>query len=183
MKLKTTFLKATLMLGLFITVCDLFPNQAKAQEVNLSHLGAYGKTSTFCGEQPIKQNDPTIPWIGCFILTPGKKATGTFQSHKVETSVDSQGNEIFIVDGSLVKEDRHTATWTNLPYVSEGGEAGYSFSTEATDRNSYHPSRITIFSRNPDKSILFMVSECLPPAYNVCVSTQENWDYEKSRGH
>jgi len=81
----------------------------------------------------------------------------------------------------LVKEDRHTATWTNLPYVSEGGVAGYLFSKEAEDRNSPHPSHIEIYSRNPDKSILFMVVECLPPNSRLCVTTQKNWDFEKSR--
>jgi hypothetical protein len=94
-----------------------------------------------------------------------------------------EGREVFEVDGTRIVDTHDTATWTNLPYVSAGGVAGYSFCQEPTARGSGCPSNITIFSKDRGKGILFLVSRCLPPSYHVCVTTQENWDYEISRRH
>jgi hypothetical protein len=157
------------------------PAQARAQDPAQSNLGVYGKTSAYCGPQAIPRNSPTIPEIGCFHLSPGHRATGTFSTHRVEVSVDSAGKEAFKVDGALVMEARDTASGTKLPYVGVGGVAGYRFCEGPTDRDTGCPADITIFSRNSDKTVLFMVSECLPPEYHLCVSTQENWNYAKSQ--
>jgi hypothetical protein len=157
--------------------------KAQAQESAESPLGVYGKTSTYCGAEAIPQNPTTIPQIGCFYLSAGRGATGTFATHRVELSVNGEGKEVFKVDGTYITDNHETATWTNLPYVSVGGVAGYSICKEPTDRNSACPSRISIFSRNPDKTVLFMVTECLPPGYHLCVTTESNWEYEKSRQH
>jgi hypothetical protein len=157
--------------------------RTQAQEPGESHLGAYGKTSTYCGVKAVPRNQPTIPQVGCFYLSAGHRATGTLATHFIEISVDDAGTEIFKVDGQRITETHDTATWTNLPYVTVGGVAGYSICERPTDRNSGCPSSITIFSRDPDKAVLFLVSECLPPQYRLCVTTQANWDYEKSRLH
>jgi len=168
----------SLLLG---TTGVLLLAQARAQDPAQSNLGVYGKTSTYCGPQAIPRNSPTIPEIGCFYLSPGHRATGTLSTHRVEVSVDSAGKEAFKVDGALVMEARDTASGTKLPYVGVGGVAGYRFCEGPTDRNTGCPADITIFSRNSDKTVLFMVSECLPPEYHLCVSTQENWNYAKSQ--
>lgn len=103
--------------------------------------------------------------------------------HRVEVSLDNAGNEAFKVDGALITDTGNTASGTNLAYVGAGGVAGYRFCEGPTDRNNGCPASITIYSRAADKSVLFMVSQCMGPKYRVCVLTQENWDYEKSRQH
>jgi hypothetical protein len=161
----------------------LFLARTHAQQPTESHFGAYGKTSTYCGVEVVPRNQPTIPQVGCFYLSPGHRATGTVATHLVELSVDGAGMEAFKVDGQRITDTLDTATRTNLPYVKAGGVAGYSICEGPTDKNSGCPSSITIFSRDPDRAVLFMVSQCLPPEYRVCVTTQANWDYEKSRRH
>ncbi len=159
----------------------LFLSQASADETLPPNLGVYGKLSSYCGTKEIGRNIQTIPEIGCFYISVGHVAVGTVASHRVELSVDHTGNEIFKVDGALVVETHDTASGTQLPYVGVGGVAGYRFCEGPTDRNTFCPVSITVFSRNSDKTILFMVSECLPPDYHACVTTKENWDYERSR--
>lgn len=155
----------------------------KAQGPADSPLGVYSKTSTYCGKEAIPQNPLTIPQVGCFHLSSRHTASGTFSTHRVEVSVDDTGNEVFKVDGTLVSDTRNTASGTNLAYVGAGGVAGYRFCEGPADRNTGCPARISIYSRDADKSVLFMVSECLAPQYHLCVLTQENWDYERSRQH
>jgi hypothetical protein len=157
--------------------------QARAQAPADSPLGVYSKPSTFCGGGTIAQNPTTIPQIGCFHLSSGHAASGTFSMHRVEVSLDNAGNEAFKVDGALITDTGNTASGTNLAYVGAGGVAGYRFCEGPTDRNNGCPASITIYSRAADKSVLFMVSQCMGPKYRVCVLTQENWDYEKSRQH
>jgi hypothetical protein len=161
----------------------LFIPCSRAQESAEPHLGAYGKASTYCGADAAPRNEPSIPQVGCFYLSAGHRATGTFATHLVEVTVNTAGAEIFKVDGHVVVETQGTATSTNLPYVKVGGVAGYSICKGQTDRASGCPSSITVFSRDPDKVVLFVVSECLPPKYSLCVTTQENWDYEKAHLH
>jgi len=171
-------------LSVLLSIIGLLPlAQAKAGEPAESPLGVYGKTSTYCGAEAIPRNPPTIPQVGCFYLSAGHGATGTLATHQVELSVDGAGKEMFKVDGTRITDAHDTATWTNLAYVSAGGAAGYSICEGPTDRNSGCPSRITIFSRDPDKAVLFIVSQCLAPEFRLCVTTQANWDYEKSRRH
>jgi hypothetical protein len=168
---------------IFIATGLLLLAQTQAQQPSESHLGAYSKTSTYCGVEVIPRNQSTIPQVGCFYLSAGHRATGTVATHLIELSVDDAGMEIFKVDGQRITDTRDTATRTNLPYVKAGGVAGYSICEAPTDRNSGCPSSIRIFSPDPDKAVLFVVSECLPPEYHSCVTTQANWDYEKSRRH
>lgn len=173
----------TICFLLIATVSALFFAQASAQEALPSSLGVYGKLPSYCGTKEIARNVQSIPEIGCFYLSAGHGAVGTFASHRVEVSVDDAGIEVFKVDGASIVETRETASGTQLPYVGVGGTAGYRFCERPADRNTGCPVSITVFSRNPDKTILFTVSECVPPEYRVCVSTQENWNYEKSRRH
>jgi hypothetical protein len=177
-------LNTRMAVSVLLAISSLLPlGQAKAGEPAKSPIGVYGKTSTYCGAEAIQRNPPTIPQIGCFYLSAGHGATGTFATHLVELSVDGAGKEIFKVDGTRITDTHDTATWTNLAYVSAGGVSGYSICEGPTDRNSGCPSSLTIFSRDPDKAVLFLVSQCLPPDFRVCVTTQSNWDYEKSRRH
>jgi hypothetical protein len=160
----------------------LFGHQAYALDSNSSPLGAYASTNTFCGNEAIPQNITAIPWIGCFSLSAGHTASETFSGHNVEVAVDAAGQEAFTVDGTLVTDifgPHRPASGTNLPFVHECSGSGYSF-CQAPTSASCSPC-LTVFSRNPDKSVLFMVSECFPPTNHVCVSTQRNWDFEKSR--
>jgi hypothetical protein len=169
----------------FLVTTNLVPllTRTPAQAADLSRLGSYSRLSTYCGVKTIPRNEVAIPLIGCFYLSPAHKAKGALATHRVALSVDSGGNEIFEVDGVTIMDDRGTASGTNLPFVGAGGVEGYRFCEVATDRNTGCPANITIFSHNPDKTVLFMVSECLPPKYYVCVSTQENLDYEKTHPH
>jgi hypothetical protein len=170
------------LLGVLIVTSAVFPlHQAAAQ--SSSPLGPYASLKTFCGEAPIPQNIATIPWIGCLALSAGHSATGTFSNQHVEVAVDPGGQEIFTVNGTVVTEKTDPQTHvrgTNLAYVRVGGLAGYSICPDNAGPGNC-PSSINIFSRNPDKSVLFMVSECFPPQYKACALTQSMWDYEKSR--
>lgn len=179
--MSTLFKKIAVII--FIAKDLLLLDQAQAQQPGESHLGAYRRTSTYCGGAMIPRNQPTIPQVGCFYLSAGHRATGTVARHLIEVSVDDAGTEIFKVDGQRITDTRDIASRTNLPFVKAGGVAGYSICEGPTDRNSGCPSSITIFSRGPDKSVLFVVAKCLPPEYHLCVTTQANWDYEKSRRH
>jgi hypothetical protein len=117
-------------------------------------------------------------------LSSGHKATGAFSGHNVEVGVGPDGTEEFRVDGVLVEDKigvNKTPSGTNLPYVHSGGVAGFSF---CSDSNSAQcPSSITVHSRNNDKTILFSITECLPPDYHRCVGNQANWDYEISHAN
>lgn len=161
--------------------CLLLSNIAKAQGSDSSQLGVYGRLETFCGNGEIPRDIDSIPKFGCFYLSPGHSAIGTFSNHRVEVSVDVAGREMFDVDDILVanaRKPQRTASGTNLPYVYARSVAGFSFCENATGPSC--PSSITVLLRTGDKTVLFMVGECFPPTYHVCVDTQENWDYEVS---
>ena len=166
-----------LLLGLGVLAASDSPH---AQD---SKLGSYSQPTTYCGNGPIPVNAASIPQIGCFILSPGRSAQGTLAGHLVNVSVDAKGQEAFAVDGTVVVETydpkRQPSRFTNVAFVHTQGVAGYGICQVATDDGC--PVNITVFGTRPDKSILFVVNECLPPGYRVCVSTQENWDYELSR--
>lgn len=168
---------------LSMAVATLHANNAHAQLPPLPALGAYGQLSTWCGRNPIPMNVTALPSIGCFELSPGHSAAGTFAGHQVDVSVDDKGREMFRADGTVVTEfydhKKRPASFTNLPYVHTMGVAGYSICPDAGGLSC--ASNITVFSNNPDKTVLFFVSRCFPPDYRFCVNTQENWDYEVSR--
>jgi hypothetical protein len=173
------------LVGLAVVVGGLFvEDRSEAQDPKSSPLGPYGVLNTYCGDERIPANGATILWIGCFSLSAGHSATGTFSNHQVEVAIDADGNEAFTVDGTTVKTtydpQRHIRE-TNVPYVHVGGVAGYSICADVGPGRC--PSSTNVFSRNTDKSVLFMVSECFPPQYRMCVLTQKNWDYEKSHQH
>jgi phosphotransferase system glucose/maltose/N-acetylglucosamine-specific IIC component len=175
---------ALVLFGVHVAAYCFFLQEAKGQNSYPSHLGSYGKISTYCGEGPLNQNPPAIPKIGCFLLSPGHRATAEISTHYVEVSVDDADNAVFKADGILITLRNGTPTQTNLPYINNAG-SGFAFCSGKTDimKIPRCPSGITVFSRAADKSILFMVSVCLPPDYNRCVLTQKNLDYEMSRGH
>jgi hypothetical protein len=165
------------MVSIFLTVGLVFAQQAMAQDTAPSHLGVYGATNTYCGKGAVPQNIETIPLIGCFRLSAGHGAIGEFSGHTVKVTVDGAGHEVFTVDGVLIGE---TGGRPELPFVRPaGGGAGYAICQNANSPSC--PANITVFSRNPDQSVLFVVAECLAPTNHVCVTTQINWDYEKSR--
>jgi hypothetical protein len=165
----TTLAAALAMTGLFVG------HQADAHSSSSAPGGPY---ALLCGDDPIPRDAPTIPWIGCFYLSAGHSATGTFANQKVEVSVDATGNEVFTVNGTVVTINRGSQP-TNVPSVRPTG-AGYAFCTDATSDNC--PAGITVHSRNADKSVFFVVSECLPPRNreHVCVMKQKDWDFAKS---
>jgi hypothetical protein len=175
--------KINSLIGLLIVTGGLFPlYQAAAQRSNPSPMAPYSSLKAYCGKDPIPQDVTTIPWIGCFYLSAGHSATGRFSNQEVEVAVDAIGNDIFTVNGTVVAtsyDSQQHVQETNVPYVHPGA-AGYPICPD-TGPGKFCPSAISVFSRNPDKSVLFMVSECFPPQYRVCVLTQENWDYQQSR--
>lgn len=152
------FLKNGAMLAAAIVMSGLFLwQQAAAQSSNSSPAGSY---ALLCGDDPIPRDAPTIPWIGCFYLSAGHSATGTFANQKVEVAVDAAGHEVFKVNGTV--------------------QSGRRICPDTAPDNC--PSGIDVQSRNADKSVLFTVSECFPPRNreHVCVMTQKAWDFEKS---
>jgi hypothetical protein len=178
LKASVLFGLSGLWAGLFL----LFPALALAHEPP-SHLGVYGATRSYCGHGAIPQDVTDIPWVGCFLLSPGHSASGTIAGHLVQVSVDESGTESFLVDAQKLSHvfghDRPTSG-TNLPDVrGAGGDAGYAFcnSDIATDC----PSQITVFSRNTDKTVLLTALQCLPPDNHICVSNKEMWDYQNAR--
>lgn len=176
-------LKAGSLFQAFLLLAmSLLPNHGtEAQESTSSPLGAYGSMSTYCGKGSITENVVTIPWIGCFSLSAGHRASGVLSGQHVEIAVDSNGQEIFTVNGSVVTGTfgpNRTPSGTNLPFVRVSG-AGYSFCEDQT--TAHCAIDVSIFSRDPDKSVHFMVAECFPPPGRLCVLNQKNWDYEKSR--
>jgi hypothetical protein len=163
--------------SVLLTAGLIFAQQAMAQDTTAPHLGAYGVTSTYCGKGAVPQNSKNIPLIGCFQLSAGHDAIGEFSGHTVKVTVDGAGDEVFAVDGALIGE---MGGRPNLPFVRPaGGGAGYAICQNASSPSC--PANITVFARNPDRSVLFVVAQCLPPTNHVCVTTQENWNYEKSR--
>lgn len=167
------------MVPTLLTVGFLFTQQTTAMDATPSPLGIYGATSTYCGKGPVQQNVKTLPLIGCIQLSAGHGASGEFSGHAVKVIVDGAGHEAFTIDGTLIGE---MGGRPSLPFVRPaGGGAGYAICQDASSPSC--PANITVFSRNPDRSVLFVVAECLPPTNHVCVTTQENWDYEKSRQH
>lgn len=143
---------------------------------NDSTTGTLG--STYCRNHPIQHDAPSIPWIGCFYLSAGHHAEGTFSFHNVEVGVDPSGLAIFIVDGTMV-EAQPSESHTNLSFVRRD-PIGYEF-CEGTTATSC-PTHIAVFSRDTDKSVLFLVSECFAPKYQYCVTSQDEWDSEVDRG-
>src|SRR5271155_2414280 len=83
----------------------------------------YFSQKTYCPQDPIPRNVATIPWIGCFILSAGHNAAGTFSNQRVEVTVEATGREVFRVNGTVVTQSHGQ---TNIPYVRVGGVAGYS---------------------------------------------------------
>jgi hypothetical protein len=164
-----TLAAALVMTGLFLS------HQATAQSSSAAPAGRY---ALLCGDDPIPRDAPTIPWIGCFSLSAGHSATGTLANQKVEVSVDATGNEVFTVNGTVVTINRGSQP-TNVSSVRPTG-SGYAFCTDAAADNC--PAGITVHSRNADKSVFFVVSECLPPRgrEHVCVMKQKDWDFAKS---
>jgi hypothetical protein len=161
--------------GLALVILLFTGHRSEAQTSTASHLGVYGETSTYCGTGGITQNASAIPWIGCFSLSAGHSATGTFSNQKVEVTVDAAGQETFMVNGVAITTSQRA---TNLPYVHPSG-GGYSICPDTAPDNC--PTHIDVFSRNADRSVLFMVAECFPPPlYRKCVLTQQNWDFEQS---
>lgn len=157
--------------------CGMCISEAWAQvpEVIVPNLGPYGRLSSYCGEGEIPKNPFSIPQLGCFYLDKWRVAIGDFLNHRVEVDVDPDGKEVFIVDDVTVVTTRDPTTHkpvTNLPFIKPGGTPGV---TICEEDGSACPTRIEVFSRNPDKSVLFMVSECLPE-HRLCASTQAGWD-------
>lgn len=170
-----------LLLGLIAASACADPTHPKRGANRNSPLGAYAATSTFCGPGRVPADPVAIPWIGCFSLSAGHNAGGTFANRSVNVAVDASGHETFTVDGIVVHDELEPPqprSRTNLPFVYTDGSGGYRVCPGYADRC---PSDVGVFSRNPDRSVLFMISECLPPDYNACVSTQDNWNYEVSR--
>ncbi len=156
--------------------------QAKEQDSVAPSLGPYGSISTYCGKKGLPRNITNIPWIGCFYLSAGHTATGTLSNQHVEVTVDATGNELFTVNGTVVTNiggPQRPESGTNVPVARVGGVAGYWICQDASRASC--SADITIFGRYPDKSVLFMVSECLPPTHHICVLDQENWDFEMAR--
>jgi hypothetical protein len=171
--------------SLALAAAFVFPafSSLNARDFNFPQLGSYGRLKTYCGKLPISVDPRSIPQFGCFVLSPGHAAKGAFFGHQVTVAVDASGQELFTADGIVVEETKDSskpqAQRTNVPFVHNQGTAGYTFCQRPTD--NFCPAHITVFERNPNKTILFTVSECLPPTYQTCVMTQENWDYEVSR--
>ena len=162
-------------------IASLVASSAHAENAS-SPLGSYANLSTYCGHDPIQTDPATIPEFGCFRLTSKHTASATISTHVVQVGVGDDGNEFFSADGIQIEEvpdpSRKPPHKINLPFVNEAS-SGYGFCEN--DATGYCPVHITVFSRDPDKSVLFMVSHCLPPNNQVCVSTKRNWDYEMSK--
>ena len=171
------FFKSGAALAAAVMMNGLFPchQAAAAQSSDAVPPGPY---ALLCGDGPIPRDAPTIPWIGCFYLSAGHSAAGTFANQKVEVSVDATGNEAFKVNGTVVATG-HGGQPTNVPTVRPSG-SGYWFCPDAASDQC--PSGINIHSRGADKSVFFVVTECLPPQdrRHVCVMKQKDWDFEKS---
>jgi hypothetical protein len=150
-----------------------------------SPLGSYRKVETYCGAGAVAANPTTIPQFGCFLMSFGHVAEGVIADHHVRVIVDKNGQEAFEVNGITVsaidEPNARRSHSTNVPTVHVAGVAGYNFCLGTT--NDLCPASITIYARNDDKTILFMVSECLPPNYHTCVLPKEGWDYLASRLH
>ena len=175
--------KVVVLLALSGAIAALPANNAHAQNPPLSALSPYGRLSTWCGRNPIPREVVTLPSIGCFVLSPAHSASGEIAGHRVEVGVDENGQDVFTADGTVVTAiydpQQHPPRFSNLPYAHTMGGDGFAFCLGSTNLSC--PSTIEVFSRNPDKTVLFIVSNCLPPDYRVCVNTQESWNYETSK--
>jgi hypothetical protein len=170
--------------GVLLLMALAWIRSSQPQGANANPLGPYAEISTYCGRAGIADNVTTIPWVGCFRLHAGNSAEGTFAGKRLRIQVDASGAEHFSVNGlgivNRIQKPGRTASGTNLPLVHAGGVGGYAFCRGGEPLN-FCPSDIEVFTRAPDKSVVFTVAECLPPTYQVCVLTLENWRYEVSR--
>ncbi len=159
-----------LVLFLSVGLASL-PKHAQAQ------LSVWGKAGTYCGQKLVPLNPTKLPSLGCFQLSSGHSAKGIFAGNKIDLSITEQGQEVVKANGVVVTNSGGST-------VRLGG-AGYLFCSVAASPTNPFPSscatQIDVFSRNPDKSVLFIVSECVLPQYQVCASDQDNLDFlEKS---
>jgi len=176
--------KLSWITNLFVpsTAFLLWTVAANAQNDMSSPLGRYDSISEYCGAEAIPKDTISIPWIGCFYLSVGHRAIGKLANQNVEVAVDGTGREVFTVDGTPIAHvlGQQDPGKTTSPYVHLAG-AGYSFCEDVSFISC--PAMIAVYSRNPDRSVLFMVSECFPPAYHICATTQTGWDFEKRLQH
>jgi hypothetical protein len=148
------------------------------QGVGKPRLNVYGHENAFCDEGPISKDPAAIPWIGCFSLSAGHRAKGEFYGQHMEVAVGLAGYEVFTVNGTLAagEYDSNFQQRVVPPFFRVGN--GYAFCRDAASTDC--PTLINVFSRNSDKSVLFMVAECLPPKNHICVLNRKNWNYENS---
>lgn len=172
-------LKAPSLIFIMIAVPLLLVHRAEAQSSSSSPWNPQNAQNTFCGGETPPQGSATIPFAGCFVLSAGQSAAGVFASHNVVVSLNSYGQISYTVDSTLVSGSQRTASGTNLPFVQDRSINGMSFCLGTTDDSSC-PSNITIFSRKPDRSVIFLVAECFPPDYRSCVVSQKMWDMAHS---
>jgi hypothetical protein len=153
----------------------LVTSQPEAQTLS-PDLAPYAAIENWCGRGEIPLNPTTIPWIGCFHLSAGRDVAGEFLNHHVVIKIGDDGKRVLAVDGTVIYSDNTPAQEHILPFmISNSDGYGICEGTSTTKCHSY----IGPFKKLPDKSIIFVTTECLPPGYWVCVTTQANWDYEE----
>lgn len=163
---------ATVVAIFILVIAQLVPGAVN--RVKASPLGAYGQLSTYCGNGAIPRDPVSIPALGCFYLSANQSASGDFVGHRIRLTVDALGSETYAVDGTTILSTGIRST--NVADVKPSS-SGYALCLPDGDKC---PIRLDVFSRNPDHTVLFTVSQCAPPQYKVCAITPENYEYAKS---
>jgi hypothetical protein len=172
-----------MMRRIFFILCIIlfFIISAYAEEKFNSPDSSNQYSRLLCGEKGVAWDVATIPQIGCFALSPGKSATGTFLGTIIKVSVDANGKEVITADGKPAPDDsRQSSLKVNNMYVKVGGVAGAMFCEDSNGVEGDCVASIDVMSNNPDKSVNFDVSKCLKGKEMVCAGNQEVWDYVKS---
>jgi len=153
-------------------------NSAYGQPVKApSRLGTYANLpNQICGQKGVAWDITTIPQIGCFALSSGKSATGTFLGITIVVSVGADGNEVITADGKPIPDDpRQTPLKINNINVLGAGGVSLCPESNRSVGTSGCVAGIEVISRNSDKSINYYVSQCFDNG-QWCVTNQENWD-------
>jgi hypothetical protein len=172
-----TILILTMSLAVMLAGFDLKGNAQPPLPGPYPGLGAYSNFfQDLCGKQGVRWNPDELPSIGCFGLSSGKSASGTFSGLRFEIAVDSDSKELCKVNDTIIGA-KEAGTATSLPNVV-GSCPDLSFCDDGV-RPPDCATILRLLARNSDGSIFFHISRRIGP--HAYVTNQENWDAEQAR--
>ena len=153
-KLEFLHLLALMMCGFLLGVAQIASGQ-ESKGASAANGPSPERWEILCGSQGMLTDVTQIPSVGCFRLSPGHTATGTFTGHELTISVNADG-EACHVDGTAF----------NCSGCVDASRDGC-------------PAMLTVHSRDHDGFINFLLSR--KSAEGGYVTNPENLDFEQKR--